>query len=298
MESRSIYEFKEANIALVEGLPEELTRFTKRVEVMYSSFSTVKIYRRALRDVSLYHGCLADGLEVDEILDYLHHLKEKGCSWSKIKLDVAALKYYYRHVLHDENRASSIPYPKEVKSLPKILSRSELLRLFNGASNPKHRLIMRLIYGSGLRRSELINLRIEDVETDDGKCRLKINKSKGSKDRYTVLSTKVLTELRQYYKANRPKTYLFNGQKKGYPISAGLLRHIIQQAKTRSGIVKDVNLHILRHCFASHALEDGMNIRQLQQILGHTSIQTTMIYLHVSEVPLMGSFSPLDNIEQ
>ncbi|MFT6747649.1 MAG: integrase/recombinase XerD, partial [Glaciecola sp.] len=270
MESKKVYEFNEVNISLVEGLPDELARFSKRVSVMYSSFSIVKTYRRALRDISLYHGCLADSLEVDEILDYLHHLKEKGLSWAKIKLDVAGLKHYYRNVLHDESRASSIPYPKEEKSLPKILSRKELFQLFNGASNPKHRLIMRLIYGSGLRRSELIYLRIEDVETDDGKCRLKINKSKGLKDRYTVLSNKVLVELRDYYQANRPKTYLFNGQKKGYPISAGLLRHVIQQAKKRSGITKDVNLHILRHCFASHALEDGMNIRQLQQILGHT----------------------------
>jgi hypothetical protein len=104
------------NISLVEGLPDELARFSKRVSVMYSSFSTVKTYRRALRDISLYHGCLADGLEVDEVLDYLHHLKEKGLSWAKIKLDDAGLKHYYRNVLHDESRASSIPYPKGKKN--------------------------------------------------------------------------------------------------------------------------------------------------------------------------------------
>lgn len=292
------FNFSEDNICKVEGLSDLLARLSKRIQVSYSGFSTVKTYRRALRDISLFHGCLPDGLEVDQILDYLHHLKEKGMSWAKIKLDVAALKYFYREMAHDERRASSIPYPKEEKSLPKILSRDELIKLFNAAQNPKHRVILRLLYGSGLRRAELINLRIEDLETHNGKCRIRINKSKGAKDRYTVLSQKVLHELREYFRACRPKVFLFNGQRKGGPMSTGLLRHILNEVKKRSGINKPVCLHTLRHCFASHALEDGMSLRTLQEILGHTSIQTTMIYLHVSDVPLKGAFSPLDNIEE
>ena len=294
----SVFTFHEDNITKVEGLHVLLSSFTKRIQVSYSGFSTVKTYRRSLRDISLFHGCLPDTLEVDEILDYLHHLKEKGLSWAKIKLDVAALKYFYREMAHDELRASSIPYPKEEKSLPNILSRSELLTLFKAAHNAKHRVILRLLYGSGLRRAELINLRINDVDTHDGKCRIRVNKSKGSKDRYTVLSKKVLDELRAYFRASRPKEYLFNGQRKGQPMSTGLLRHILKEVKKRSGITKPVSLHTLRHCFASHALEDGMSLRTLQEVLGHTSIQTTMIYLHVSDVPLMGAFSPLDNIEE
>jgi integrase/recombinase XerD len=201
-----------------------------------------------VRDVSLFHGCLPESLEIDEILDYLHHLKEKGLSWAKIKLDAAGLKYFYREMVGDEKLASSIPYPKEEKSLPLILSRKELLRLFNAAPNPKHRVILRLVYGSGLRRSELLNLHIKDVETDDGKCRLRINKGKGGKDRYTVLSKKVLDELRAYFKACRPKEYLFNGQKKDHPMSLGLLGYIMQGTLKRSGIEKAVSLHTLRHC--------------------------------------------------
>jgi len=292
------YAFNERNIGKIEGLWELLGRFSKRIEISYSGYSTVKTYRRSLRDVSLFHGCLPDQLEVDEVLDYLHYLRERELSWAKIKLDVAALKYFYREMSHDEPMASSIPYPKEEKSLPSILSRDELIKLFNATLNPKHRVILRLIYGSGLRRSELINLRIDDIDTDNGKCRIRINKSKGAKDRYTVLSHKVLEELREYFKACWPKQYLFNGRRKGEAISAGLLRHILVNAKKRSGITKPVNLHILRHCFASHALEDGMSLRTLQEILGHSSIQTTMIYLHVSDVPLQGAFSPLDNIEE
>nr|WP_255650975.1 tyrosine-type recombinase/integrase [Cesiribacter sp. SM1] len=167
------------------------------------------------------------------------------------------MKYFFREMADNEILAASIPYPKEEKSLPQVLSRKELLRLFDAAPNPKHRVILRLCYGSGLRRSELVKLRIEDVETQDGKCRLKIKRGKGGKDRYTVLSQKLLPELRDYFRACRPKDYLFNGQKKGEPMSPELLRYIMQGALKKSGIKKAVSLHTLRHSFASHALPGG-----------------------------------------
>jgi integrase/recombinase XerD len=248
MDGRKFLAFKDANISKVEGLPKLLSSFTRRVSISYSSSSTVKTYRRAVRDISLFHGCLPDVLETDHILDYLHHLKDKDLSWAKIKLDAAGLKYFYREMMQDEQLASTIPYPKEEKSLPLILSREELTRLFDAAANPKHRVILRLIYGSGLRRNELIHLRIRDIETQDGKYRIRINKSKGNKDRYTVLSRKVLAELRAYYKACRPKDYLFHGQKKGQLMSQELLRYIMTKALKRSGIEKEVTLHTLRHC--------------------------------------------------
>ena len=294
---RGAFLFNEGNIAKVEGLGKLLAFLSKRIEVSYSSFSTVKTYRRALRDLCLFHGCLPDILEIDQVLDYLHFLKfEKESSWAKVKGDVAGLKYFFREVAHNEFLASQIPYPKEERLLPKLLSRQELTKLFNAMANPKHRAIFRLIYGSGLRRSELINLRIVDIETHDGKSRIRISRGKGQKDRYTVLSRKSINELRTYYKACRPKVYLFNGQKKGFPMSPGSLRHALDGAKKRADLGKDVNLHILRHCFASHALEDGMDLRTLQELMGHSSIQTTMVYLHVSDISPKNAFSPLDNI--
>ena len=297
IQSPHILAFREKSIAEVEGLEKLLSSFTKRISISYSSSSTIHTYRRAVRDVSLFHRCLPGELEIDQIMDYLHHLKDKDLSWAKIKLDSAGIRYFFREMIRDEELASSIPYPKEEKSLPMILSRKELARLFSAARNPKHRVILRLIYGSGLRRSELVKLRINEIETDNGKCRIRINKGKGAKDRYTVLSKKLLPELREYFKACRPKEYLFNGQKKGSPMSLELLRYIMTEALKRSGIDKEVSLHTLRHCFASHTLEDGMNIRSLQQLLGHASIQSTMVYLHVSDVPLQGTFSPLDRLE-
>jgi site-specific recombinase XerD len=298
IKTRKKREFSDHMIVEVEGLEKLLTRFRKRIRVSNLSESMEKTYSRSIRDLCLHFMDVPDSLELDDVIDYLHCLKEKSQSWSKIKLDVAALRYYFREMHDDEELASKIPYPKEEKTLPDILSREELVTLFNSCKNAKHRVILRLIYGAGLRKSELIRLEISDIETKDGKCRIRINKGKGKKDRYTVLSKKVLTELRTYFEACCPKTYLFNGQAKGQPMSKGLLSHIVNKAKKRSGINKNFSLHTLRHSFATHCLEDGMPLTTLQALMGHTSMQTTMIYLHVSELPLFRAFSPLDNIEE
>ncbi len=241
---------------------------------------------------------LPKGLELEQNIDYLLLFILKGLSWAKIKLDVAALRFYYRELCDDDKLASKIPYPKEEKTLPAVLSREEILRLFENCKNPKHRVILRLVYSAGLRRSELLHLRLEDIDSKDGKHRIRINKGKGLKDRYTVLSNKVLRELRAYFVACKPKTYLFNGQHKGEPMSRGSLQNILSIAKKASGILKDFSMHTLRHSFATHALEDGMPLTTLQALMGHSTIQTTMIYLHVSEIPLFKAFSPLDNIAE
>ena len=282
----------------MQGLSETLDRLVKRIEVSFLSDSMAKTYRRSMRDLCLFHNQLPDELDYDQIIDYLHYLKEKGLSWAKIKLDVAGLRYFWREILDNEELASKIPYPKKIKSLPTVLSRTELLQLFRSCKNQKHRVILRLIYSAGLRRSELIHLKINDIESQDGKLRIRINKGKGNKDRYTVLSKKVLIELREYFTACKPKEYLFNGQRKGEPMSFGLLAHILKEARKRSGIKKNFCIHSLRHSFATHCIEDNMPITTLQHLMGHTSMQTTMIYLHVSEVPLFRAFSPLDKIEE
>jgi len=194
--------------------------------------------------------------------------------------------------------AMQIPYPKEKPSLPQILSREELTRLFDACLNAKHRVMFRLLYSSGLRRGEILRLTADDLITKDGKYQIRINCSKGGKDRYTVLSKKVLAELRQYYLSYHPKKYLFNGGLKGTAMTPTGLRHALNAAVKRAAINKEVNLHILRHCFASHALEEGINLKTLQYLLGHSAVQTTMVYLHVSEVPLSKAFNPLDAWEK
>ena len=272
-----------------------LLNMKKRLSVSNNSPQTAANYLRAVESLCRHTGKHPRDITVDEVTDFIYDLQyNKNRAWRTIKVYTAGLRWYYANMENNPDFAAQIPYPKEEKDLPKILSRSELKRFFSDCKNLKHRVMFQLVYASGLRRNELLNLKIEDIITDDGKFRIRINRSKGNKDRYTVLSQKLLPELREYYKVYRPKDYLFNGRKKGEPMSAGGLRHALQKAVKQSGFKKDMNLHILRHCFASHALEDGMNLRTLQELLGHASIQTTMIYLHVSDVPLYKAFSPFD----
>ena len=272
-----------------------LEKMKKRLSVSNHSGQTIVNYLRSVEYLCKHTGKHPRHTEIDEIIDYLYQLQyHKFRAWRTIKVYVAGLRWYYTHILEQEKLAFQIPYPKEEQDLPVVLSRKELFKLFSNCGNIKHKLMLSMLYASGLRRNELLNLRIENIETNDGKFRIRINRSKGNKDRYTVLSEKLLHELRAYYQAFKPKDYLFNGQIKGKPMTASGLAHALKMANKKSG-VKKINLHILRHCFASHALEDGMNLRTLQDILGHASIKTTMIYLHVSDVPLFKGFSPFDN---
>ena len=260
----------------VKELTSLLEKMKKRLAVSNHSDQTIVNYLRAVEYLCKHTGKKPRDTEIDEVTDYLYQLQyHKFRAWRTIKIYVAGLRWYYSNILDDEEFAFKIPYPKEEKDLPIVVSRKELHKLFSACESQKHKLMLMMVYASGLRRNELLNLKMEDIDANDGKFRIRINRSKGNKDRYTVLSKELLPQLRAYYRNYQPTVYLFNGNRKGEPMSAGGLRH----------------------CFASHALEDGMNMRTLQDILGHQSMKTTMIYLHVSEVPLYKGFSPFDNWE-
>ena len=267
-----------------------------RMKIEDKSQQTITSYVRAVERLVRFHDIVHPReLEIDEVYDFLVSLNEQQqINWRTGKMYVAGLRYYWTHLLDDPEFAEKIPYPKEHPSLPKILSRAELRTFFNACNNDKHRVMFRLMYSSGLRRSELRHLKIEHIETQDGKHRIRVEKGKGKKDRYTVLSSLVLDELRAYFVKYSPKVYLFNGRKKGQMISEGAMSHALKDARKRSGIAKDVTMHVLRHCFATHCLEHGMYIKRLQMLLGHSSLNTTLIYLQVSETPLVEDFSPLD----
>ena len=285
------------NAISVKALGDLLEKMKKRLSVSNHSEQTIVNYLRAVEYLCKHTGKSPTDTDIDEVTDYLYQLQyHKFRAWRTIKIYVAGLRWYYANILDNEDFAFKIPYPKEEQDLPVIISRQELKKLFLAADNPKHKLMLMMSYASGLRRNELLNLKIEDIETQDGKFRIRINRSKGNKDRYTVLSKNILPILREYYLAYKPITYLFNGHKRGQPMTASGLRHALKMANKKSRI-KEINHHILRHCFASHALEDGMNISTLQYILGHKSLKATMIYLHVNEVPLSKGFSPFDNWE-
>lgn len=287
------------NISNTQEGQRVLLSFERRLRVANRSEQTIRNYVRGIRALMNFHDSLPGVLEIDQIIDFLNDLQvEKERNWRTIKIYVAGLRWYYQHINNDLDLAIQIPYPKEKPSLPQVLSREELTLLFDSCLNFKHRVMFRLLYSSGLRRGEILKLTPQDILTKDGKYQIRINCSKGNKDRYTVLSKKVLAELRQYYLSYHPKKYLFNGRLKGTAMTPTGLRHALNAAVKRAGIKKEVNLHILRHCFASHALEEGMNLKTLQYLLGHSTVQTTMVYLHISEVPLVKAFSPLDAWEQ
>ncbi len=288
---------KHGNGISVKELCSLLERMRKRLLVSNRSEQTVINYLRSVEYLCKNTGKHPDDTDIDEITDFLHQMQyHKFRAWRTIKIYVAGIRWYYTNMADNEKLAFKIPYPKEEKDLPVVLSRKELFKLFSSCDNLKHKMMLTLLYSSGLRRNELLNLKIEDVDTNDNKFRIRINRSKGNKDRYTVLSKKLLSELRKYFKIYKPQVYLFNGRRKGEPLSKGGIRHALKTAIKKGG-TKEINLHILRHSFASHCLEDGMNIRTLQDILGHSSLKTTMIYLHVSEIPLFKGFSPFDNWE-
>lgn len=275
-----------------------LTKMEKRLAIRNHSEQTIRNYLRGIEYLCKHTGKHPVDIDIDEVTDFLYQMQyHKFRAWRTIKIYVAGIRWYYAEMEENQKFAFQIPYPKEEKDLPVIISRNELFKLFSNCENLKHKMMLLLLYSSGLRRNELLNLKITDIETNDGKYRIRINRAKGNKDRYTVLSEKILPDLRKYFLQYKPLDYLFNGRIKGEPMSAGGIRHALKMAIKKSKI-KNINLHILRHCFASHSLEDGMNIKTLQEILGHSSMKTTMIYLHVSEVPLFKGFSPLDKWEE
>lgn len=218
-------------------IEKELDRLKKRMSIANLSSASIKSYSRAVRKLYDFHKSNPRQLEYDEIIDFLVYLKnDLGLHWRTLKLYVAGLRYYYQEIVEDADLAARIPYPKEKPSLPQVMSREELKQLFAGCLNFKHRVIFRLLYSSGLRRSELLNLKITDIDTKDGQRRIRVNQGKGGKDRYTILSKTILEELRIYFKMCLPKIYLFNGQRKGSQMSCGGLRHALNAAVKRSGL--------------------------------------------------------------
>lgn len=277
-----------------------MSKLKKRLIAANMAEATIKSYSRSLSKLlSFHHYTDPDDMEIDDVIDFISYLVEENqINWRTQKMYTAGLRYFWAEVRLEPDFAQLIPYPKEKPSLPSLLSRADLTKLFNACRNPKHRVLFRLLYSSGLRRCEVLSLKIRDVDTADGKCRLRINKGKGGKDRYVPLSHAVRDELRQYYKSALPVDYLFNGRIKGEAMSESAIRHAFNAALTKSKLPASTTLHTLRHSFATHAIEHGMHIKQLQQVLGHSSVNTTMIYLHISEVPYSELFSPLDKWEK
>lgn len=258
------------------------------------------------RSIHCYSGLLSklecdlaislDTISAQQLKDYLlQRIINEKISVSLINQTISAFKTLQVDVLGREWEPIKIRRPRREKRLPVILSLSEVEKLISVTQNIKHKAILALAYSAGLRRLETQQIKPGDI--DSARMQVHVVQGKGKKDRNSILSPKALDLLRNYYKTTRPKIFLFEPQgKKGLPLSEETLNTIVKNSASKAGIRKRVSFHTLRHCFATHLLESGVNIRIIQELMGHVSIKTTSIYLHLANVQPANIISPLDSM--
>jgi len=259
------------------------------------SQSTFDNYIRRIALVCLAYNRLPEDISEDEINEYLTGLAQmaKSPSRSSFKHAVYGLRYYFRHVGLNK-RATDLPSMKKEVKLPVIFNRSELRQLFKAPTLLKHRIALTLIYSAGLRSQETINLKLSDIDFE--RRTIHIRQSKFKKDRIVPLSGYMAEGLKKYISAEHPHIWLFNGKEPDGRYSVKGLSWIMRETLKKTDIKKDVSLHSLRHSYATHLLEDGVNIVTIMELLGHAHIVTTMLYLHVAQIPPGAAHSPLDTL--
>lgn len=237
----------------------------------------------------------ADLVSEEDINRYLLFLlEEKQASHSYVNQAVNSIKFLYNKVFRRAELVIRIARPKDEKKLPEVLSQKDVLKILDSVSNIKHKAILFMVYSAGLRVGEVVRLRISDI--DSNRMLIHIVQGKGRKDRYTLLSQIALEVLREYVKKCKPEKWLFPGDDPGGHITERTVQRIFESSKQKAGIQKKVSVHTLRHSFATHLLEGGVDLRYIQELLGHQSSKTTEIYTHVTEKSIKSIQSPLDKI--
>ena len=256
------------------------------------SNSTRETYLSCLKQFSTFPR----GAEINEdsIKDYLHMLTDQQFSKSTINQHINAIKFYLEKILRQKKKSYYIDRPRGERRLPVVLSIDEVQSIFKNVKNLKHRALLTLLYSSGLRIGEVIQLKIEDIDSD--RMLIHIRNGKGAKDRLVPLAENVLKLLRSYYKQYRPEVYLFNGESNSQ-YSATSIRRVLQKAVHKAYIKKRVTPHTLRHSYATHLLERGTDLRYIQILLGHSSVKTTELYTHVSTQNLQTIRSPIEEMQ-
>jgi integrase/recombinase XerD len=269
------------------------TAYLDRLQLKKYANSTVKSYILAFETFINYHNT-KELIQINEndVRQYILKLIQENKSDSYINIAINSIKFYYESVLGMPNRFYQIERPRKEKKLPKVLSKEDILQIIAHTNNLKHKCIVGLLYSSGMRRNELVNLKITDI--DSKRMLLLIEAAKGKKDRYTILSHTLLNDLRDYYKQWKPKKYIIEGVY-GQQYSGQSIGKIVTNAAKKAGIQVTVTPHMLRHSFATHLLEDGVDLRQIQVLLGHSSSKTTEIYTHVAMTTFKKIKNPLDS---
>jgi len=295
MRTKTTFTIVEQATIAVPGFEEVVKKMSIQVTLKGQSDSTLKNYIRRIALISLHFNRLPHEIEEDEINEYLVALARdpKSPSRSSFKHMVYGLRYYYRS-LGMNKKAIALPSIKNDTKLPVILNRSELKELFSTPKLLKHRIVLTLIYSAGLRGQEVINLKLSDIDFE--RMTIHIRQSKYKKDRLVPLSPTMAKGLKKYISVEHPHIWLFNGKELGAKYSVRGLAWVMRETLKKTSITKNVNLHSLRHTYATHLLEEGVNIVTLKKLLGHSQITTTMIYLHVAQCELIKPHSPLDTL--
>ena len=275
-----------------EGI-EQIEKFKQWLRSKRYSESTITTYSEALKSFLVFYSdkAVADINNEDVIVYNNEYILKNKLSASYQNQVTNSIKLFFQTIRETKMLVDKIHRPKNAKTLPNVLSKEEAFRLIDLTTNLKHKTLLALIYSSGLRISEAKNMKITDI--DRQRMLIHVKNAKGKKDRYTLLSTKVLGLLKEYYAIYKPKTYLFEGQY-GEQYSSRSAQAVLQQSAKKAGITKQISLHTLRHSFATHLLENGTDLRYIQDLLGHSSPKTTMIYTHVSSTSLKNIINPFD----
>jgi len=254
---------------------------------------TIDCYLRHVAEFAKFFRRSPDALGADEIKQFqLHLIHQKKVAWSTYIQATAALRFFFIKTLGQAVMAEKIPFPKRPKYLPTVLSQDEVRRLLDATPSLKHRALFMALYGGGLRVSEACNLAVADI--DSSRMVIHVRQAKGHRDRDVMLSPVLLEELREYFRCKRPKGWLFPGKSGDRPITTKAVFLLVRKAAARAKITKTVSPHVLRHSFATHLLENGTDVRTIQLLLGHKDLETTVIYLHVSQHHVQKTVSPLD----
>lgn len=255
-------------------------------------------YLAAVKGLAKHYRRAPDLLSAQEVQDYLLHLiVERELAYSSVNQMSRACRFLYETVLRRPLSRYDIPMAKVPETLPRILSRDEVARVLAAASNLRARTLLMATYAAGLRVSEMCALQAADIESAPDRMCIKVRGGKGGKDRYTMLSPQLLQTLRDYWRLCRPRTWLFPNPSGTGPIDAKAARRIYCAARDKAGLGRAGGIHTLRHCFATHLLESGVDIHTIQRLLGHGHVSTTMRYFHLAQHKLTGTTSPLELLD-
>ena len=268
-------------------------RLIDDLKVRNRSSRTIMTYVAQVAKFARHFGKSPELLGPEEIRQYQVYLvEERHVSWSYFNQAVCALRFLYRYTLSRDWAVAHIPFPRQPRKLPVVLSQAEVIRLFDAVRSLKQRAILMTAYATGLRLAEVAHLQVSDIDSE--RLMIRVRQGKGQKDRYVMLSPTLLEVLRLYWRAERPSSWLFPSKKKEQPINHSVVQRACHQAGLDAGLTKRATVRSLRHSFATHLLEAGTNIRIIQTLLGHSSVSTTQRYTYVSNKTVRATESPLE----